>query len=215
MGCCPGSDFLYLQRPRFQQQRHIYSHGIQQKLQAQCLHGHSEARILRLQAEQERARIETYPDFEAGIGWVFRADSGMDPLKGEDFFMVSVGVQIPLFSHKKADHEVAALDAGIQTVNMEQLDMERVIKGGIYESLAVMDGIERQIELTRTTLVPSAELVLESSRAAYPVGKVDFLTLLSNEKRLIALRSHLVDLEDQFLKEYTKLNYLVGGIPSE
>jgi outer membrane protein TolC len=134
--------------------------------QAQAMEDQSDAALA-------MAKRDYLPDFNVGYAYQ-KTGPGF-----RDYYMLSVGVKVPLYFWRK------------QTPAVEQamLEKESVRAGAFSKRLSVLADLENQVMALRTSgrvlnlysdgLIPQAEETLTSSTAAYRVGKVDFQTLLS------------------------------------
>jgi outer membrane protein, heavy metal efflux system len=134
--------------------------------QAHAMEGESDAALA-------MAKRDYLPDFNVGYAYQ-KTGPGL-----RDYFMLSLGVKVPLYFWRK------------QTPAVEQaaLEKESVIADSYSKRLSVLTDLENQVVALRTSdrvlklysdgLIPQAEETLTSSTAAYRVGKVDFQTLLS------------------------------------
>ena len=84
------------------------------------------------------------------------------------------------------------------------------IASGTGDLLAQLERRRKQIELYRTGIIPQAEQSLESATIGYPVGKVDFLTLLDNRLTLFNYERDLYDSMADYQIKRAQLEALVG-----
>ncbi|HXJ11840.1 MAG TPA: TolC family protein, partial [Candidatus Limnocylindrales bacterium] len=68
----------------------------------------------------------------------------------------------------------------------------------------------RILNLYKTTLIPQAQLTVDSSASAYEVGSIDFLTLLTNLTNLISLDRQYYDELARHEEAIAKLEPIVG-----
>lgn len=64
----------------------------------------------------------------------------------------------------------------------------RMIERDIHQMSAMSDTAQRQLELLDKTLLPQAELTLQSSLAAYSAGRGEFAALLESQQQIRTLR---------------------------
>src|SRR5882762_6722031 len=69
---------------------------------------------------------------------------------------------------------------------------------------------ERILNLYKTTLIPQAQLTVDSSASAYEVGSIDFLTLLTNLTNLISLDRQYYDELARHEEAIARLEPIVG-----
>ncbi|MGH7779044.1 MAG: TolC family protein [Candidatus Binataceae bacterium] len=130
----------------------------------------------------EMARRDYWPDFE--VGYMYQKTG---PGFG-DYYMLTVGAKIPLYFWRK------------QTLAVEQAALEKEsarsqLRATRLETLsdlqAAMVSIRTQsriVAMYRDGLIPQAEATMNSARAAYRTGKVDFQTMLSAVTGVLELR---------------------------
>jgi cobalt-zinc-cadmium efflux system outer membrane protein len=155
------------------------------------------------------ARKSYYPDFMIGAQYTQRDDapSGVDR---DNFFSVKAEVAIPLYWTKKQNHMVEQKRIELRRVNEELKGLTEEIEFQVTDLLVQEKRIRDQITVYREGIIPLAQQTLESSMASYQIGKVDFLTLLSNQT---ALLNHELELEQRILNYklvWCKIEALTG-----
>lgn len=137
----------------------------------------------RIDAAGSRKRLaekDFYPDFNISAGYGFR--SGFDPIRNADradFASIGIGVSIPLYSGTKQSR---ALQQRREEVQERTLGLARArlsLQEQISVALARYNQTTEQVRLFATGIIPQARQTVEAMRAAYLVGKVDFLNLVS------------------------------------
>ena len=69
---------------------------------------------------------------------------------------------------------------------------------------------ERILNLYKTTLLPQAQLTVDSSASAYAVGNIDFLTLVTNLTNLISLERQYYEELARHEEAIARLEPIVG-----
>jgi outer membrane protein TolC len=93
--------------------------------------------------------------------------------------MVEVNIPVRFDSLRAQRSEAAAM---LAAASASQQAIEIQIAGGLQESLATLQAAARQEQLIANTLLPQAELTLNSAQAGYATGQVDFSTLLDAQR---------------------------------
>ncbi len=75
----------------------------------------------------------------------------------------------------------------------------------------MLQTLERTARLYRTTILPQAELALASSEAGYRAGKLDFLALIDNQRRLQEFKLEYVRTRAEFYQVLAELEQAVGS----
>ncbi len=162
-----------------------------------------ERRIDRAHYAFALAKKEFYPDFAIGIQYFQRP-------RMPEMWGVSFSVKLPLYFWKR---QRPALDEA-----MAELAQARHEYGGVRAQLffRIKDAYlmamtaDRLLRLYEEGIIPQATLTLESSVAAYQVGTVDFLTLITN---LITVLTYELSYYEQlvtFQKSLAQLEPLIA-----
>ncbi len=147
----------------------------------------SEVRMARAMVSSSQASLELahrnyWPDFSIGYQYD-KTGPGF-----RDYYMLTVGAKIPLYFWRKqtpaveqAAEEKAAAHSQLHATRLAALS-------DLRSNMVAVHTQDRIVTLYRDGLIPQGEATLESARAAYRTGKVDFQTLLSAVNDLLNLR---------------------------
>ncbi len=174
-----------------------------------------EERRVRVEQARTRERLAEAgirPDLNLGVNYRIRESVPMDPVRGVDFWSVSVGMSLPwVYRKEKVDQEVEAGVARREAAGQDLEAMRNELLARVEELVIETMREEEQIALLDTGLLPQAEGALASSRAAYATGQVEFLTLLDNQMNLYNLELQRVRLMADHERDLAELEYAVGG----
>lgn len=131
------------------------------------------------------AELENQPDLTVGFNWIATSTDGISPVaNGDDALMLSVGMNLPVYRRR--------IDAGIQEAETRALSSARRYDRLKDETLAEIADLVARIRSHRETLrlfrediLPKQQLTLEQSIEDYQVGKVDFLQMIDNWRKLL------------------------------
>lgn len=149
------------------------------------------------------AKKQYYPDFTIGTGYANRG-------RFEGMWQVMVGVTIPLYLKKKQDYGVREAVADFSSAQESLQAVRQSLFFGIKDLFLTAETSERLLELIGTGTLPQATLTLESSIASYAVGKVDFLTLLTNLLNVLHQELQYFQELANFEKALARLERAVG-----
>ena len=149
------------------------------------------ARIEEAKRRRRVAELEGYPDFDLGVGYRFRKDVVGDPVKGEDFISASVTVRLPV-NRGKWRARVAERDSLLRREQARYRGAVAQLQAGLRRAFAELVRSDSELTLLETGLLPQARQSLESSRSGYGVGRIDFLSLLDSQVRLLNAELRLV-----------------------
>jgi outer membrane protein TolC len=163
-----------------------------------------DARIRAEQASLALMHREFYPDLE--IMARYDAFWQEDPLRP----MVGLNVDLPI----RRDRRWAAVrEAGFrlsqrQAEFAQQLD---TINNEVYSGYARLEESRRALLLYQERLLPTAQRNVESARAGYVAGSLDFLRLVDAQRQLITLQEQRYETEAEFHRRAAELERVIGG----
>jgi outer membrane protein TolC len=165
----------------------------------------SEREITRGQQSLALARKELQPDFGIKVT-AQQAVPGMAAMWGIDFM-----VKLPIFWQSKQRPMIAeaaaALEAGRNMRDMAVADAE----ASVTDQFVAASSSRRLIDLYTDSVLPQAQLTLESSLASYQVAKADFLTVLTNFTAVLSYELSLEEQRTQYHQALARLEPLIGS----
>jgi len=131
------------------------------------------------------------PDFQIGGAYKVRENP---PSGGErpDFFSATVGITLPLWHGRKQDKEVEASVRELSSAKSGYENAWNAVRNRLREIAADIAAQRETLSLFDTGLLPQARESVNSSRAAYEVGQVEFSSVLLGQ---IALYRQEIDRE--------------------
>ena len=165
------------------------------------------------QALEKLARRSFYPDFAVMASYGFREDLEMGGkiVRQPDLVSGSVGFNLPLYSYRKQSREVAESQARFQARQYEREDTALRVREEVRSLYARAQQAWQEIQIYQAGIIPQSENSLQAALAGYQVNKVDFLTLLDNQKTLYDLEIKLRRLQADYGQAYARLDELCGG----
>lgn len=129
----------------------------------------------RAEAEQERARRESFPDLEV------RGEYSTMWASPDHRLMVGVAVAIPLQLGVRASMREAA-DAELQRTRRERERMEDEFRAELASANAQLAAARGRASVLRDRMIPLAKARVESTRAAYVTGRAELADALNAER---------------------------------
>ncbi|MGC4068508.1 MAG: TolC family protein [Polyangiaceae bacterium] len=123
------------------------------------------------------AEAETRPNFLVGV-------SGGATTSGEPVVTLRFAMELPLYRASKQDPMISSAQHEVEAAEHEYRDAELRIRAEATELAARLRCDTTQIERYKTTILPSAELALASSRTSYFTGQADFGSVIEAFPRL-------------------------------
>ncbi|MCU1273167.1 MAG: uncharacterized protein JWO48_598 [Bryobacterales bacterium] len=127
------------------------------------------------------------PDFGVNLQWQHTGSNF------PDYYMATVEVKIPIYYARKQRY---ALEESYSKLREAKQNYQAAQQQSIYQvkdQYLSIQSSERILNLYKRTLIPQAQLTVDSSASAYEVGSMDFLTLLTNLTNLISLDRQYYD----------------------
>jgi cobalt-zinc-cadmium efflux system outer membrane protein len=144
------------------------------------------------------------PDFGVNLQW--QHTGGNFP----DYYMATVEVKIPIYYARKQRY---ALEESYSRLNEAKQNYRSAQQGAVYqvkEQYLAIQSSERILNLYKTTLLPQAQLTVDSAASAYEVGNIDFLSLVTNLTSLISLERQYYDEVARHEEALARLEPIVG-----
>jgi outer membrane protein, heavy metal efflux system len=167
--------------------------------------------------EQQRRRMDTsrhalrlaereakYP--EVGFGVVYHKRPDGDP----DYYTYELTFKLPLYSFKKQRYAVVEQTANLSASRSRLASTNSLIRYRLRDAYVRATTAARLLRLQEQGILPQATLALESAMAAYQVGQVDFLTLLTALRRAVDVETRYYELLTDYQKALTEMELFVG-----
>lgn len=143
------------------------------------------------EAQVRVAEIEGLPDVDLGISYRIRKRVVGDPVDGDDFLSAGVTIRLPM-DRSKWRARVSEQKALLRRANADLRAVRAELGSRTRRAHAELVRASSEEALLETGLVPQARQSLESSRSAYKVGRIEFLSLLDSQVRLLDAELRLV-----------------------
>jgi len=173
------------------------------------LHG-LKSMIERYDREAALMRREFYPDFDVRVGYGQR-ERTLDGMPRDDMVSLTVAVNLPIWRKSRLEPRVAEAHA----MSARASEMYRAQTAEVFAALDTQIAVIRQsrlsLNLITTGLLPQSRLTVESSLAAYRVGRVDFATLLDNQMIVYTYELEWARATQQLAKAFAEIDFLIGG----
>lgn len=150
------------------------------------------------------ARKEVLPDFAVNFTSQ-RPASGMPWMYGVDFM-----IKIPLFWQRKQRPLIAEATAALESGKRTRESTWAMGVAQVTEEYLAATTSARLQTLYEDSVLPQARLTLESSLAAYRVGRVDFLTVLTNFMKVLQYEVSYEEQTARHRQAIARLEPLVG-----
>jgi outer membrane protein TolC len=142
------------------------------------------------EARLRSVELEGLPDVDLAIGYRVRRDVSGDPVNGDDFLSAGITVRLP--------------------VNRSKWRARSSLVSRTRRAHAALMRASAEAELLESGLIPQARQSLESSRSAYEVGRIEFLSLLDSQVRLLTAELRLARARADRRQAFASLEVAAG-----
>ena len=157
------------------------------------------------------ARLNRWPDVTAMASYVAVDDDGLSPVaNGDDQWWFGFGVNLPIWTQRLDAAEREAMHGIMEQIAALHNTHNRVAFQ-VQEAMTNVETQQRLALLLRDVIVPQARQTVESSLSGYRAGKIDFLTLVDNWRRLLNFQLTYHRTLGQLEKEFAALQQAVGS----
>jgi len=150
------------------------------------------------------SKLSYYPDFSLTIGYGNRGSL-------DGVWSLYFGVQIPIYYKSKQDRYVSQMDAALSSKEMEFENKKREIEGEAKRIYIEIETTKKLIDLYKNSIIPQAKNTLNTSMYEYSVGKVDFLTLITNAVEALDYEIEYFGKIANYQKAISRLEGLLGS----
>jgi len=144
------------------------------------------------------------PDF--GVNFEWQHTGANFP----DYYMATVEVKIPVYYARKQRYALEEAYSRLQEAKQNYQGAQQQAIFQVKDQYFSIQSSERILNLYKTTLLPQAQLTVDSSASAYEVGSIDFLTLVTNVTNLISLERQYYDELGRHEEAIARLEPVVG-----
>src|SRR5216683_491330 len=120
------------------------------------------------------ARKDFYPDFNVQYMW-----QRTDPTQFRAYYMLSVGIKVPIYRSRKQRPELAQAEAEQLRARSELQAQSQQLAGDLRSQYVIVQQTAELFKIHREGLSPQARSEFQSGLAAYQSGKQDFQALLT------------------------------------
>jgi len=166
-------------------------------------------RLLKMETAVKLAERDIWPDFSISANYRQR-NNLENGIKLRDFFSAAVSLNVPLFYKRKQKAKAAEKELAHQAARAEYENIKNTVRANAESLLSELERHHRRIELYRDGILLQARQSLESARAGYRVGKVDFLTLINNQMMLQNYELQIVFATTGYYKALASYQLTVG-----
>ncbi|MEE8154082.1 MAG: TolC family protein [Phycisphaerales bacterium] len=156
------------------------------------------------------ARLNRWPDLTVSFNYNLVESEGLSRIaNGDDQWWFGFGFNLPIWTERLDAAEREALRGRLE--NIAALGDERNrVDFRVQDAFAKVQSQQQQVVLFRDVIVPQAQQTVDASLSSYRSGKVDFLTLIDNWRKLLVFQLMYHQNLAQFEQSFAELQRAVG-----
>jgi outer membrane protein, heavy metal efflux system len=149
------------------------------------------------------ARREVYPDFS--VGYMYQNRPSLPEMHGFTFTL-----NVPIFSKNKQREAEKEANLTVESIRQSREAIRTELFFKIKEQYLTAKTSDELLTLYSKALVPQSALTLESSMAAYEVGSLDFLSLITNFISILDYETSYFEELARYQQALARLEELTG-----
>lgn len=155
------------------------------------------------------ASRDHWPNFAVGASYSQR-DNLQSGAVMHDFLSTTFSLNIPLFTKRKQGAAMAERQLDLAAAEAEYRNVLNVVVADTQSARAALEQSRKRVALFEGGILLQARQSLDSARAGYEAGKVDFLTLINNAMMVESYeQQHYAALADYF-KALADIEFAAG-----
>lgn len=162
-----------------------------------------EKMIQRSELAVNQARKEYYPDVTLNGGYYWM---GSMP----NMYMFRADVKVPLYWFRKQRNGVTEQAIGLQQARATLQATEQSLGYQIRNDYTMAEAAAKLAAMYKDTILPQANLTLESSLASYETGKIDFLAVLMNSITIVEYEMNYYEQLQNLVLALARLEEMTG-----
>ena len=148
----------------------------------------AESQVLSQKQMTRKAKLDFLPDISLGAVYGIRHENEMFPMFSTDMFTIKVGLNLPIWVGWKQKNELSSARASLKAAEYEYSDIGNRLRFQLSKNVLAYERNRSRYSLYSESLVPQTEGVLESARASYEVGALEFLDVIMAQMDLFNAR---------------------------
>jgi outer membrane protein TolC len=169
----------------------------------------AQAELEMSQAKLKRVKLNRLPDIGIGLEKIGTGEKDGSVFSGKDPVVAKISLDLPVWFRK---NKSAIKSAKLAKESIEQkinsVENELTIK--LEKILYELKESERQVKLYQNVLIPKGLESLGATEKAYRSDKIDFLSLVDAQQRLLTFQMKYEKALIDYLKAKSKLSVLTG-----
>jgi len=160
-------------------------------------------------AKVKRSKLNRMPDFGLGVELIGTGEKDGSSVSGKDPLVAKLSIDIPIWI-RKTNSEITSANYTLTGTEARAESIQNELRSELEMVLFDLDESSRQIRLYKDILIPKGLESLSASEIAYRGGKIEFISLVDAQRRLLQFQMKYEKAVVDYLKAKSKLSVLTG-----
>jgi len=169
----------------------------------------AQAELEMSQAKLKRAKLNRLPDFGIGLEKIGTGEKDGSVFSGKDPVVAKISLDLPVWFRKNKSAIKSAKFAQ-ESIEQKINSVENKLLSKLEKILYELKESERKVKLYQNVLIPKGLESLGATEKAYRSDKIDFLSLVDAQQRLLTFQMKYEKALINYLKAKSKLSILTG-----
>ena len=157
----------------------------------------------------KRSKLNWMPDIGLGIESIATGEKDGSLVSGKDPLVAKLSLDIPIW-FRKTNAEIASANYALNGAEAQAVSIQNELKTKLEIVLFDLEESSRQIRLYKDVLIPKGLESLGASEIAYRGDKIEFISLVDAQRRLLKFQMKYDKALVDYLKAKSKLTVLTG-----
>jgi outer membrane protein TolC len=160
-------------------------------------------------AKVKRSKLNRMPDFGLGVELIGTGEKDGSSVSGKDPLVAKLSMDIPIWI-RKTNSEITSANYTLTGTEARAESIQNELRSELEMVLFDLDESSRQIRLYKDILIPKGLESLSASEIAYRGDKIEFISLVDAQRRLLQFQMKYEKAVVDYLKAKSKLSVLTG-----
>jgi outer membrane protein TolC len=169
------------------------------------------AAVIRVSIADDELKLkkrENIPDVELGVSYMYRRDA--TDMRRSDMISGMAVFSIPVWFPKRNIPMVKEMEIAKDSSRAMEKDKANELEARAEVLLGRLKQAKERLELYNKSILPQAELGLETALARYGTGSVEFMPLIDGVRMILRYRKEVLAAQKDYRITYSELQALMG-----
>jgi outer membrane protein TolC len=161
------------------------------------------------EARLKKVKLNRLPDLGIGLEKIGTGEKDGSAFSGKDPLVAKISFDIPLWFGKNKS-AIKSANLSVEAVEEKVISVQNELAKALEKIIYDLKESSRQVRLYQNVLIPKGLESLGATEKAYRSDKIDFLSLVDAQRRLLKFQMKYEKALINYLKAKSKLSILTG-----